>query len=356
MAIVDKTTVCPDIVALAAAHGLIVRHLDETEDDWRLVLRAGTPHTTEYVPSLMAYFVSYNREAQPGTHELSVVIYNDGIPCGIWPFNLQCLEGRLRCGSNMGPVLPPSFRPDVSARIEKRLARTCFAVVEDICRLVGEEQWRGRALLDDDAIGEWHRRIMEAGATVAVTHDLWCDLSQPADALWANVRKSYRPLISKARRLWRTEILREADDAQIDELRRFHAAIAGRETRSIATWKAQGACINAGEAFAVLLRDANARLVGAGIFHCSHASASYATGIYDRSLFRSPIGHLVQALAIEEMKARGITWYRLGRRNYAGEPSRPDAKEQSIGLFKEGFASKTRLLLDTTCPLAADPE
>ena len=344
----------PDIVGIAAANGLIGRPLAEDEAGWRSVLRAGSLHTTEYVPSLMAYFVSYNREAHPGSHDLSLVIYHDGSPCGIWPLTLQARDDGLHCGSNMGPVLAPAFRP-ISARVEKRLARACFAIVEDVCRLAGRTQWQGRSLLASSGISEWHRRIMEAGASETVAHDLWCDLSLPAEILSANIRKSYRPLISKARRLWQTEITRVVDDARIDELRRFHAAIAGRETRSAATWQAQGACINAGEGFAVLLRDLDGRLVGAGIFHCSHVTASYATGIYDRALFKSPIGHLVQALAIEEMKARGIHWYRLGRRSYGGEPSRPDAKEQSIGLFKEGFASETRLLLDTTCPVGTRP-
>jgi FemAB family protein len=343
----------PDIVGLAATRGMTVRPLAEAEADWRTVLRAGAPHTTEYVPSLMAYFVNYNRDAHPGSHDLSMVIYHDGLPCGIWPLTLQSREDGFHCGSNMGRVLPPAFLPDLPARTGKRLARACFFTVEDLCRAAGRTHWDGRTLHDGSGIGEWYRRIMEAGAAASVAHDLWCDLSAPADVLWANVRKSYKPLISKARRLWQSEIVRAVDDARLDEVRRFHAAIAGRETRSAATWQAQGACINAGEGFAVLLRDADNRLVGAGIFHCSHATASYATGIYDRSLFKSPIGHLVQALAIEEMKARGITWYRLGRRSYSGEPSSPDAKEQSIGLFKEGFASETRLLLDTNCPVGA---
>ena len=75
--------------------------------------------------------------------------------------------------------------------------------------------------------------------------------------------------------------------------------------------------------------------------------------IYDRALFDQPIGHLVQMLAIEEMKRRGIAWYRIGRRSYAGENPPPDAKEQNIGVFKEGFSTETRLLLETDCPVGA---
>jgi FemAB family protein len=209
-------------------------------------------------------------------------------------------------------------------------------------------------LLDSRGISEWYRRIMEAGATVATVHDLWCDLTPPLDVLWANIRKSYKPLINKARRLWHAETIRELRGDVFEEVRQFHIAVAGRETRSAAVWKAQAACFNEDECFAVLLRDQDSRLVGAGIFHSSHMSCSYGTGIYDRNLFDMPLGHLVQMMAIEEMKRQNILWYRIGRRSYAGESAKPDAKEQNIGLFKEGFASETRLLLETDCPVPQD--
>ncbi len=137
----------PDIAGLAAANGITVRRLADAEADWRQVLRAGAPHTTEYVPSLMAYFVSYNRDAHPGSHDLSLVIYHDDDavrrlavdPC-------DPMTDGMHCGSNMGPVLPPAFRPDLPPRVNKRLSRACFATVEQLCRrLAGQAHWEGRA-------------------------------------------------------------------------------------------------------------------------------------------------------------------------------------------------------------------
>jgi FemAB family protein len=343
-----------DLIELAAARGLAVRPLAEAEADWRDVLRAGAPHTTEYLPSLMRYFIAYNREANPGSLDVSVVAYHDERPCAIWPLTIRSMADGFRCGSNMGPVLPPAFRPDLPAGLAKRLTRASFALLEDLCRVCGQSRWQGRALLDASGASEWYRRIMEAGAVVSVKHDLWCDVSQPMESLWSNIRKSYRPLINRARRLWRTETLCALTSDLVEEIRFFHIAVAGRETRSRSVWEAQAQCVNAGEGFVVMLRDDDGRPVGTGIFHCSHWTCSYGTGIYDRNLFDRPIGHLVQMLAIEEMKRRGIGWYRIGRRSYAGEFPPPVAKEQSIGMFKEGFASETRLLLETDCPVSAN--
>jgi lipid II:glycine glycyltransferase (peptidoglycan interpeptide bridge formation enzyme) len=47
-----------------------------------------------------------------------------------------------------------------------------------------------------------------------------------------------------------------------------------------------------------------------------------------------PLGHVVQYRAIEEMKKRGIRWYRIGERVYQGTE-----KELHIADFKHGFAS-----------------
>ena len=330
-----------------------MRPLADAESDWRGVLLAGAPHTTEYLPSFIRYFTAYSREAHPGSQDLSITLYYDGRPAGIWPLALLRSDEGFRCGSNMGAVLPPAFRPDLPPGVLKRLERAAFALVNDLCRFAGQPSWQGRTLTDACGISDWYRCIMAAGATVAVAHDLWCDLSPPPEMLWSGLRKRFRPLINKARRLWRAETIHALRGEVLEEVRGFHLAVAGRQTRSAAVWQAQANSVNQGEGFAVLLRNDIGRLVGAGIFHCSHRTASYATGIYDRNLFDLPVGHLVQMLAIEEMKRRDLAWYQIGQRSYAGEAAHPNAKEQSIGFFKEGFASETRLLLETDCPIGA---
>jgi len=65
----------------------------------------------------------------------------------------------------------------------------------------------------------------------------------------------------------------------------------------------------------------------------------YAVAAYDRSLFDKPLGHVVQYRAIEELKKRKVSWYKIGVRPYGSDNPRPTDKEIKIGEFKQGFSS-----------------
>ena len=65
----------------------------------------------------------------------------------------------------------------------------------------------------------------------------------------------------------------------------------------------------------------------------------YRDSNFKSSLFDKPLGHLVQYRAIEELKKRGIRWYKIGTRPYISDIPKPTEKEISIGEFKQGFAS-----------------
>jgi len=80
-------------------------------------------------------------------------------------------------------------------------------------------------------------------------------------------------------------------------------------------------------------------MVGGALFHTTPDEGLYAVGAYDRSLFDKPLGHVAQALAIEEMVRRGIRWYRIGTRTYPGDSPAPSTKDLNISDFKQGFAS-----------------
>ncbi len=81
------------------------------------------------------------------------------------------------------------------------------------------------------------------------------------------------------------------------------------------------------------------QMVGGGFFSTSRDEGQYSVGAYDRSLFDKPLGHVVQYRAIEEMRGRGIRWYKLGARPYLSDIPIPTDKEMSISDFKQGFAS-----------------
>ena len=76
------------------------------------------------------------------------------------------------------------------------------------------------------------------------------------------------------------------------------------------------------------------------VFFCfSKQECSYRAGVYKRELFDKPLGHTVQAKAIEEMKKMNLTWYNIGPNYYKFYDPEPNDKEISISYFKKGFAS-----------------
>jgi FemAB family protein len=161
------------------------------------------------------------------------------------------------------------------------------------------------------------------------------------DKIRAAWRKSYRPLATAGLRSWSVHLM-DADALQRetwDDFRRLHFRVAGRETRPLSTWEQQWRMIVAGEALLIWLGDAEGRMVGGGFFQLTDCEALYSVAAYDRDLFAKPLGHVVQAHAIGEFKRRGIHWYKLGAMKFPGDHDKPSAKDLSIGMFKQGFAS-----------------
>ena len=130
------------------------------------------------------------------------------------------------------------------------------------------------------------------------------------------------------------------DDNLLDQFREFHIKISGRETRPLTTWKIQQKMVNDREAFCITLHGNNKELVGTALFAISPLQVSYSVGVYDRSLFDLPVGHVIQLKAIEYMKELGVKRYFLGNRHHLFEKIQPTKKENSIGFFKEGFSNE----------------
>jgi FemAB family protein len=171
---------------------------------------------------------------------------------------------------------------------------------------------------------------------------LYTDLTASLADIRAAIRKSYRPLISSGLKLWRVAVMDTASLQQEvwAEFRELHKTVSGRVTRSDDSWRCQLAMIADGGAFLVYLQDAaSGRMVGAGFFQFTRDEGLYAVAAYDRTLFDEPLGHVVQYRAIEELKGRGLRWYRIGERHYPRDHPEPTQKQLAIASFKQGFAS-----------------
>lgn len=295
----------------------------------------------DYLASMLDYQFAYQLGHGGDWRDLSMVLLWDGKPVGCWPLTISRRDGIAGLSSQGLPIRPPIFVGGISPRTCKKLVADSLRAVNRLAVALGLTQWRSsQAFSEHPELSDWHLAAMGEGAHCAVFHEMYIDLRQTLAEIKAGFRKSFRSLVTSGERLWRVEILRAPGDSAVwEEFRKLHIEVAGRVTRSLESWELQHAALADDEAFLVVLRDAESRMVGAGYFMCSRDEGAYAVAAYDRTLFDKPLGHVVQYHAIQEMQRRGCRWYRLGALCFPGDDPMPTEKELAIASFKQGFAS-----------------
>ena len=314
-------------------------------EGWTLAWRALPARPVAYSASMIDYMHAYFVGAAGWTlADASLVLTSDGKPCGLWPLTLGGKDEH-RLTSQGEPILPPLFTADTSPRTAKKIISECLdalgqaAALGQGAMLCAEPPRPGFA---DEGLSEFYQQAFRRGAeTVAVRHDMYVDLKPNMDEIRSGWRKSYRPLVTSGLRTWAVHLVdaQNASTETWETFRQLHCRVAGRETRPRDTWGLQWRMILDSEALLVWLADDEGRMVGGGFFQFTDGEALYSVAAYDRDLFDKPLGHVVQARAIEEFKRRGLSWYKLGELKFAGDRDKPSAKELSIGAFKQGFAS-----------------
>jgi hypothetical protein len=164
------------------------------------------------------------------------------------------------------------------------------------------------------------------------------DLLAGPTAWRAALRKSSRSLINWGKRnLSISYVNRQSPNrALFDEYQAFHAEIAGRTTRSEASWNAMFEWIVQGGGELVMARLAE-RLVAGSMFVDGTEICIYASGVYDRTQFDKPLAHYPVWLGIERAQMRGMKLLELGA---IPERDAVSDKEYQIGYFKRGFATE----------------
>ena len=234
------------------------------------------------------------------------------------------------------PISPPIFAPGTPTSYVKTITKAVLDFANNNSGI-----WYSQERIESErTISEWQRQSLALGASPHLRYDLSVNLDMTSQEIWGSIRKSYKPLINRAKRLWTQEIIDNPDTRVWEEFSDLHQSVSGRLTRSLKTWEIQRQWVLSGVAFAVYLRDEEKKLIGAALFAHNQDVANYFTGVYDRRLFDQPVGHLVQWEAILEMQRRRIRLYRIGERFYSGQMPVPSDKDLTISLFKEGFATK----------------
>lgn len=293
-----------------------------------------------YTHESMAYNVAYLRSGGANCGDCSLIWHWNGAPCGVWPLSFAVGAEGTTLHSHGTPILPPLFASGTPDSIRKRLCRASVALTARACEILGNQSLNAsNPFLHQSELGVWHDEWMLRGASCSNSHQLFLDLRPSLAAIKSGFRKSYKSLINSGRREWTVTVLDTPDSSIWAEFAQLHLDVSGRKTRSDETWALQLRQIAVGEALLVLLRDGEGKMVGGGFFQFSRDEALYAVGAYDRKLFPKPLGHVVQATAIEELKRRNIRWLKLGRRFFSSDFPTPTEKEVSISEFKSGFSS-----------------
>lgn len=302
-------------------------------------------YTDEFIEYQLAYFNGHGANLT----DISLTLYDDGRPVGVWPLSLAGRDKPHAISSYGMPVLPPLLNETLSKKTAKTIISKCFDLCSDLAQALGVETWQTQQLFegeDNTSCTYWHLKAMQSGAIASLDHELYANLKMGLATYKQNIRRRYKSLISKGEKIWEVDVLRIADQDVWDEYRALHLEVSGRITRSLDSWQKQFAAIQKEKAFLVYLRDEHRRMVGGGYFQVSRDEAIYAVGAYDRSLFPLPLGHVVQFRAVQEMMESGISWYRLGDRPFTNIQKQPDAKHLSIADFKQGFATDTMIKIN----------
>ncbi|MCW7482135.1 FemAB family protein [Leptospira kanakyensis] len=295
----------------------------------------------DYHSLTIDYQKIYNEAKSSTIFDLSFILKDLGKPVAIWQLAVTNDNGIYHLSTFGTPLQIPLVKT-MSDKSIGRLASEWIKLLKEICQLLQIDNltllanFRGE---ENPFINQWIWSLLKNGGTVDLCYDLYVDLKLELETIKSYFRSSYKPLITKGLKIWRSELLTFYDSATWSEFRNLHISVAGRETRSVKTWDIQADSLKNGDGFLVLLRNGDSRLVGAGFFRHSKHEGSYDTAAYDRSLFDMPLGHVVQWLAIEEFKRRGVCWYYIGEYLNHKTAYQYSEKEKNISLFKSGFAT-----------------
>ena len=324
------------------------RPLAEDEENWNRCLAAIDREEyvpLQYKPSYLRYQELYFKDVYEGFRDVSMVLYRGGKPAGIWPVCIYLKDGKAQFCSAESALLGPLFPFLPKAESQRSVIENCLNA---LMKIPEADELLCAETVTDRGGSQWIRKLMEHGARPqAPKWVAFTDLNLPQEEIQSRIRRTNKYSVAKGQNEYDIELYDENSpglDAAFEEFHRMHSEVAGRETRSQATWDIERDNVlentkGTGRSFLIFIRDKESRrLAGSALFDSTPQTGLYCVAAYDRSRFSKPVGHIVQAVAMEHMRESGIRWYEIGERNYPGDAGAYD-KLVDIGHYKEGFAT-----------------
>ena len=341
--LIDRTAanITPGVLRdLFSARNIIAKFRFEHKDLWDAAHDLIPYVPVLYTNSSIDYQIAYQQGHGGYWQDCSLILFWDLKPAAIWPLSISTKDANTELTSHGLAVLPPLFTQGLATKTVKTLSRQCLQVAESFSRQAAQVSWHSSQSFGNlFGLSQWHTIAVAGGAIPCLQHELYLDLSPEMKTIKGGIRDSFRSLITAGARHWEIGLLTSESPSIWHEFKQLHFDVAGRATRSAESWDMQLQRVKIGSSFLVYLRNHFGQMVGAGFFSLSRDEGQYDVGAYDRALFDKPLGHVVQYRAIQELKARGIRWYKIGARPFACDSPVPTEKEMSISDFKQGFAS-----------------
>lgn len=316
--------------------------MEKNLETWEQVLAITDYVPVAYRPEIIAYQKTYFEKLNSEIIDISPIIYQNKKTLGIWPLSVSIKDGKYQLSSQGSPVLPPLLIKSLPPVTIKNIYKTCCFLAQSLSKKLNISNWES---LDPflatplTSLSDWHILLLKEGGIPSLKHTLYTDLSIGISEYKRTLRKSYKSLVLPNPDICKVSILTTGNYEIWEEFRKLHLSVSGKVTRSKETWDHQFDALSNGQSFLVYLRDKSNVMIGAGYFTLSAQEASYSVGVYNRSLFSQPLGHVVQFAAVEKMMNLGLKWYRLGEYHLPSDITGSSEKEMSISKFKSGFST-----------------
>lgn len=190
---------------------------------------------------------------------------------------------------------------------------------------------------DQEPIDGIYLELLDQGASINLSYHGMIDLTRTQEEIWQRFRKSLKNRVNQGKKELAVNTFtgKNCTWENILAFRELHIQEAGRETRSLDSWKVQFEQVGSGKAFLVLANRSD-KLVGGALFIHDGHSCYYGVGAYNRSLFPMPISHVCVWHGILYAKEISCRFFDVGQIHFPYEQDLTE-KERSIGDFKRGF-------------------
>lgn len=287
-----------------------------------------------YTMNMQEYYKAYYEDSSC----LSFSYSKDGRAVFVFPIFIYKKDGEFIVSSDGENLHEPLYNINVTSAVKKKINKKIYCFLNNVLSDIGVTSYS--SVCKESKLSLWHELIMQQSCGDYNLYNYHVDLNLPLSDIKSFIRKSYKPLASKALRTWDYTVHEQCTEQMMQDFRELHFDVSGRITRSERSWRIQADQVNAGEAFLIFIKNSN-ELIGAALFLYNKASAIYAVAAYKREYFDLPIGHGVQLLAIDFLKEKNVKNYFLGS-YHAPWSEGATEKELAIENFKKGFSTHSK--------------